>query len=159
MPDQKIILIAEDLDDDIALIRRAFEKVTALGALLHFVRNGEEAIAYLGGEGKYASREEYPLPDLLLLDLKMPRKDGYDVIRWVRNQPGLKTLRVIVLTSSRALHDVNLAYELGANSFLVKPLDFEDFTATANVLRDYWLVRNEAPSISRAPKSEQINPN
>src|SRR5882762_10353741 len=113
MPDHAVILIAEDSEDDIVLIRRAFEKAKVLNPL-HFVRDGAEAMAYLKGEGKYANRAEFPLPELLLLDLKMPRVDGFDVLRWIRQQPGLSTLRVVVLTSSEDIRDVNVAYRLGA---------------------------------------------
>src|SRR6266446_2925519 len=126
MPEQDLILIAEDLDDDILLIRRSLEKASVLNPL-QIVRNGEQVIAYLNGVGKFANRDEYPLPSLLLLDLKMPRTDGFEVLRWIHEQPGLKALRVIVLTSSEDMRDVNEAYELGANSFLVKPMDFENF--------------------------------
>src|SRR4030081_1713917 len=126
MSDHAVILLVEDRPDDVVLIRRAFLKGNIINPLF-VVYDGEEAIAYLSGEGKYANREEYPLPDLLLLDLKMPQKDGFEVLQWIRDQPGLKSLRVVVLTSSEDLHEVNHAYELGANSFLVKPLEFENF--------------------------------
>src|SRR5437879_6114874 len=121
MSEYALILIAEDREDDIFVIRRAFEKAHLLNPL-QVVRDGEEAIAYLKGEGKFANRGEYPLPELLLLDLKMPRIDGFEVLRWIRQQPGLNALRVVVLTSSEDIRDVNQAYRLGANSFLVKPL-------------------------------------
>src|SRR5438132_4460545 len=109
MSDQAVILLAEDLEDDILLIRRAFERGN-IDKPLQIVRDGEETIAYLKGEGKYANRAEYPLPDLLLLDLKMPRLDGFEVLRWIRQQPGLEGLRVVVLTSSEDMRDVNKAY-------------------------------------------------
>ena len=153
MPDTAIILLADDLDDDILLIKRAFRKGKITNPL-QVVRDGEEAIAYLKGEGKYANRAEYPLPDLMLLDLKMPRIDGFEVLRWIRQQPGLKALRVVVLTSSEDIRDVNQAYRLGANSFLVKPLEFEHFVETGKFLKDYWLVRDKAPETSRAPREK-----
>src|SRR6266480_4275505 len=106
-----VILLAEDREDEVMLLRRAFAKAKFLNPL-HVVANGEEAIAYLQGEGKYASRDEYPLPSLLLLDLKMPRKDGFQVLDWIRHQPELSALRVVVLTSSDAIRDVNLAYSM-----------------------------------------------
>src|SRR3989442_654748 len=114
MPDISVFLLAEDREDDIILIRRAFHKAHLLNPV-QVVRDGEETIAYLKGEGRYANRAEYPLPALLLLDLKMPRKDGFEVLRWIRQEPGLRSLRVVVLTSSDRLQDVNLAYQLGAN--------------------------------------------
>ena len=82
----------------------------------------EEAVDYLSGLGKYSNRAEYPLPSLILLDIKMPGLDGLEVLRWVRSQPGLKTIRVVMLTTSSDIRDVNTAYQLGANSFLTKPV-------------------------------------
>src|SRR5207245_7487111 len=129
-----VILLVEDREDDIILIRRAFTKGNVLNPL-QVVRDGDEAIAYLSGQGRYSNRAEYPLPDLVLLDLKMPRVDGFEVIRWIREQPGLKALRFVVLTSSDEMRDVNLAYQLGANSFLVKPVKFADFVQTTRALK------------------------
>src|SRR5207248_11387786 len=109
---------------------------------------------YLKGDGKYGNRDEHPLPDLLLLDLKMPRMDGFQVLQWLRQQPGLSSLRVVVLTSSEDLRDVNTAYQLGANSFLVKPLEFENFVETGKMLKEYWLRISKAPETSRAATQE-----
>ncbi len=152
MPDLAVILLADDLEDDVLLIRRAFKKGNIHNPV-HVVSDGEEAIAYLKGEGKYANRDEYPLPDLMLLDLQMPHKDGFEVLRWIRQQPGLAALRVVVLTSSEDLRDVNEAYRLGANSFLVKPLEFENFVETSMFLKHYWLVMNKSPDTSRAART------
>jgi CheY-like chemotaxis protein len=153
MSDQAVILLAEDREDDIILIRRSF-KAALMTNPFYVVRNGEEAIAYLKGEGQFANREEYPLPDLLLLDLKMPRMDGFDVLEWLKATPSLASLRVIVLTSSENLHDVNRAYQLGANSFLVKPLEFHNFIAVSKTLGKYWLGLDRPPEISRDQKLE-----
>src|SRR5262245_59108944 len=125
MPDTGVILLVEDREDDVFLIRRAFKDAFVTNPL-HVVRDGDEAISYLKGENKYSNREEFPLPDLMLLDLKMPKIDGFEVLKWIREQPSLAALRVVVLTSSEDLHDVNRAYKLGANSFMVKPLEFHD---------------------------------
>src|SRR3954465_7938841 len=138
MNEPPVILLAEDRDDDILLIRGAFLSAGFATRLLT-VSNGEEAILYLAGEGKFANRTEYPFPQLLLLDLKMPRVDGFEVLRWVHARPELGRLPVIVLTSSDDLRDVTQAYQLGAKSFLVKPLDFLQFTETCKTIRDYWL--------------------
>ena len=154
MPGQAVILIAEDREDDIVLIRRSLIGAHVSNPI-QIVRNGEEVIAYLEGEGKFANRDEFPLPALLLLDLNMPRMDGFDVLRWIRQQPGLKALRVIVLTASAEMHVVNRAYELGANSFLVKPMDLENFVEMSRFLNDYWLRLDKSPGISRPPKTEQ----
>ncbi|HXU78956.1 MAG TPA: response regulator [Methylomirabilota bacterium] len=148
MSDLAVILLVEDREDDVVIIRRAFSKGNILNPLF-VVRNGDDAIAYLSGQEKYSNRQEYPLPDLILLDLKMPGKDGFDVLRWLRKQPGLNTLRVVVLTSSEELKDVNLAYQLGANSFLVKPVDFENFVKVGQALRGYWLWLNKPPEAHR----------
>jgi two-component system response regulator len=143
-------MLAEDREDDIVLIKRAFADANITNPL-QVVRDGEEVITYLSGIGRYANRVEYPLPDLLLLDLKMPRVDGFEVLRWVRAQPTLSCLRVIVLTASEDIRDANVAYRLGANSFLVKPLDFQNVIALAKAMHDYWLQASKAPQISRPP--------
>ena len=143
--------MAEDDEDHVVLIRHAFSQAD-LRNPLHVVWDGEEAISYLKGDGKYFNRDEYPLPDLLLLDLKMPRVDGFEVLKWIRQQPTLAALRVLVLTSSDELRDVNKAYQLGANSFLVKPLDFEDVIQLSRLIQRYWLKASQTPEISRPEK-------
>lgn len=117
------ILLVEDDPDDAWLIRRAFERAAA-GNPLRRVGTGSEAIGYLQGDPPFGDRTEYPLPALVLLDIKMPGADGFEVLKWIRHQPQFARLCVIMLTSSDEIRDVNLAYKLGANSFLVKPLDF-----------------------------------
>src|ERR1051325_881269 len=99
MIESAVILLADDGEDDVTLVRRAFKKAGLLNPL-QVVKDGDEAIAYLKGEGAYRNRLEVPLPDLLLLDLKMPRKNGFEVLQWIRAQPSLSALRVVVLTSS-----------------------------------------------------------
>ena len=111
-----VILLAEDDPNDVLLIERAFQR-THVANSLQVVRDGEEALAYLSGQGPFADRERHPLPVLLLMDLKMPRKSGLEVLEWVRQQPGLKRLPIVVLTSSNQGPDINRAYELGANSY------------------------------------------
>ena len=157
MPERAVILLAEDREDDIFLIRRAFQKAGIINPLF-VVRDGEEAIAYLDGKGRYFNREEFPLPDLLLLDLKMPRMDGFEVLKWIRQQEGFNSLRVVVLTSSDAIRDVNVAYNLGANSFMVKPMDFENAVELSRVIQDYWLRRSMAPESSRPPRKAEEKP-
>jgi CheY-like chemotaxis protein len=156
MSDQAVILLADDREDDVLLIRRAFAKTT-IQHTLYVVQNGEDAISYLEGIGRFANRAEYPLPNLFLLDLKMPGVDGFDVLRWIKKHPQLSSLRIVVLTSSDAIHDVNHAYELGANSFMVKPFDFENTIELARVVTNYWLGKSKAPEVSRSPnrKSEK----
>jgi CheY-like chemotaxis protein len=148
--DQPVILLAEDTDDDVQMVRRAF-KLAGMDIPLQVVSDGEQAIAYLNGEGKFANRAEYPLPDLFLLDLKMPRKNGFEVLEWLRGHPTLAPLRTVVLTTSDEIRDVNRAYRLGANSFLTKPLDFTDFRDTLQAMFNYWLLKTRAPEVSRPP--------
>ncbi len=157
MVEESVILLAEDNENDVIMLRRAFQKAHFLNPL-HVVENGEEAIAYLKGEGKYASRDEYPLPTVLLLDLKLPRKNGFEVLEWIRQHPTLSSLRVVVLTSSDQIRDVNRAYQLGANSFLVKPLDFPEFVRMSEALKGYWIWMSKAPEISRPPLEPKRDP-
>src|SRR5881394_599790 len=103
--DCEVILLAEDNENHVLLIRRAFEQAGLINPL-YVVSNGEECVAYLSGQGKYAKRDEYPLPCLLLLDLKMPKKDGFEVLEWLQGQPTLSMLRTVVLTTSEELRDV-----------------------------------------------------
>ena len=115
------ILLAEDNQDHAHLVLRAFHHGGLINPIF-VTEDGVETIGYLSGEGKFSDRERYPLPALLLLDLKMPNTDGFEVLRWVRSQPKLSRLPVVVLAGSGEISDVNRAYDLGANSFLVKPL-------------------------------------
>lgn len=140
------ILLAEDDQNDVLLIKRAFSKSRIVNPIA-CVGNGEEAVAYLKGEGVYTDRRQYPLPFLLLLDLKLPRLSGHEVLKWLREQPLLKRLPVVVLTSSKQPADINRAYELGANSYLVKPVVFEEFAALMQQLQMYWLMLSEHPDI------------
>jgi Response regulators consisting of a CheY-like receiver domain and a winged-helix DNA-binding domain len=152
-----LILLIEDRDDDVVILRRSFQQA-GVGNPMQVVKDGEEAVAYLSGTGKYAERKEFPLPELVLLDLKLPRLDGFEVLRWIRTQPALSGLRVVVLSSSENIRDVNLAYALGANSFLVKPTNLKDYVELSSFLNDYWFVLSRAPEASRKgadPKSRQ----
>jgi len=141
MNDGATILLAEDREDDIILVQRAFEK-GGIRNPLFVVRDGQEAIDYLTGVFPFSDRDRFPIPALLLLDLKMPRADGFDVMRWLKTQPSLAPLRVVVLTSSEDVRDVSKAYQLGANSFLVKPLDFHNTVAMVETITDFWLGMN-----------------
>jgi CheY-like chemotaxis protein len=140
------LLIVEDNDNDVFLIQRAFQKANAPLAI-QVERDGDAALAYLSGTGKYADRERYPLPAVVLLDLKLPRKSGLEVLANIRQQSGLKRLPVVMLTSSRQAADINRAYDLGANSYLVKPVEFDCLLEMLKYLRVYWLVLNERPEV------------
>ena len=148
MSEQALFLVVEDNDDHALLIRRAFSKSKVVNPL-QVVRTGEDAIAYLEGTGRFSNRDEFPLPAIVLLDLKLIGLDGFDVLRWIRGRPEFRSLRVVVLTSSSEIRDVNLAYQLGANSFLVKPVDFEDFLRVTQALQGYWLWTDKAPEVER----------
>ncbi len=140
------ILLAEDNDDDAFLMGRAFRKAHLLNPLVR-VRGGEETIAYLQGDGCYSNRARFPLPFLVLLDLNMPRINGFDVLQWVRQQPDLKRMLIVVLTSSTREPDINKAYDLGANSYLSKPACFDDLVHLLERIHGYWLITNVAPDL------------
>lgn len=150
MLDNEIILLVEDDPNDVLLIQRAFQKA-GLHNSLKVVRNGDEAIEYLNGEGDYADRQRFPLPFLVLLDLKMPGTDGFEVLTWARNTPSLKRLLVVVLTSSNLQSDVDKAYDLGANSYLVKPVEFDDMVNLIKRFEAYWTEMNRTPTTPKAP--------
>jgi CheY-like chemotaxis protein len=145
-----VVLIAEDNPNDLALFRRAFTQLGYAGPL-QYVRDGEQAIAYLAGEGKFENRYEFPLPDFLLLDLKMPRKNGFDVLDWIAAQPTLAQLRTVVLTTSDDIRDISRAYQMGAASFLTKPVNFTEFKDTLQALFNYWLELNKNAPLRRPP--------
>lgn len=140
------LLLVEDDANDVMLFRRAKDK-SNLANPLQVVEDGEAAVAYLSGQGQYADRNRYPLPTLMLLDLKLPRKSGLEVLAWLREQPGLLRLPVVVLTSSKESVDVGQAYDLGANSYLVKPVAFDKLLEMVKALGLYWLILNEKPDI------------
>ncbi len=142
------ILLVEDDPDDVLLVQRAVKKAHMANPL-QVVDNGDDAVAYLAGEGPYADRERYPLPVLVLLDLKLPRRSGLEVLAWLREQPReLRRIRVVVLTSSREASDINKAHELGANSYLVKPPTLDELIELVRTLDLYWLVLSEAPDVN-----------
>lgn len=145
IPQDYPILLVEDNPDDVLLIRRASRKANLLNPL-YVVEDGEQAIAYLSGQGIYADRNRYPLPVLILLDLKLPRKSGFEVLAWLKTHPQLRRIPVVVLTSSRESPDIVRAYDLGANSYLVKPVGFEDLVEMVRTLKLYWLILNELPT-------------
>src|SRR5208282_215609 len=118
--------------------------------------DGQMAIDYLAGAGPYRDRQRFPMPALMLLDLKLPRRSGREVLEWLRSQPHLGAIVVIICTSSRYAGDIGLAYELGANSFLIKPDDASQYVEFARMLKDYWLRYNQFAVISDAGWTSQI---
>lgn len=140
------ILLVEDDTNDVMLFQRAYLKCNLANPLL-VVGDGEAAQDYLAGLGMYADREAYPLPGLVLLDFKLPRKSGLEVLAWLRSQAELKRLPVVALTSSRERTDVNRAYDLSINSYLVKPVAFDNLMQLVQALGLYWMVLNENPDL------------
>lgn len=144
MADPALILLVEDNRMDVELTLDAFREARLANAI-HVVTSGQEALDYLFGVGKFADRQTYPLPSLVLLDLKMPGIDGFEVLRRLKCEPGLKRLPVIILTSSKEEGDLALGYDLGANSYLVKPVSFEGFLDVVKQVGNYWLTLNAEP--------------
>jgi CheY-like chemotaxis protein len=140
------ILLVEDDSNDILFVQRAFSKVN-LSSSIRIVKDGDAAVDYLSGTGSYADREQYPLPALILLDLKLPRRSGIEILAWIRQQPGIRRIPVVVLTSSRENIDMERAYDLGVNSYLVKPVKFEDLAKMIEALEAYWFGFNEYPPV------------
>jgi two-component system response regulator len=141
------ILLIEDDQNDVFFIQYAFEVANITNPLQIGV-NGQEAMDYLAGNGKYADRAQFPFPCLVLLDLKLPVKMGMDVLRWIHEQAALRNLLVLVLTSSSNIEDVDEAYRLGARSYLVKPLSVEKRLEMARLIQSDWLELNQFPTPS-----------
>lgn len=133
-----MILLVEDNMDDVLFMKRAVAN-SGIRQPLNVASNGDTAIEWLGGEGEYADRKEYPFPSLVFLDLKMPGTSGFDVLSWIRSQDRLKALLVLILSTSREDRDVSQAYRLGANSFLVKPGDIGGLNDLMGRVKNYWL--------------------
>jgi two-component system response regulator len=141
-PGNATLLLVEDNDDDVELTRRAFARSDVAGELV-VVRDGEEALDYLFATGRHAGRDRADLPHAVLLDLKLPKLSGLDVLRRIRADAATRRLPVIILSTSRERADIAGSYDLGANSYVRKPVDFAEFARTARHLGLYWLVLNE----------------
>ncbi|HEY3594043.1 MAG TPA: response regulator [Polyangiaceae bacterium] len=144
MTRNNIILLVEDNEDDIDLTLRAFEKSKVAREVV-VARNGEEGLDYLFGQGKFAGRDTRIMPDVVLLDIKLPKVDGLETLRRLRADPRTRRQPVVILTSSNEERDILASYDLGANSFLRKPVDFVAFLESARQLGVYWLTMNELP--------------
>lgn len=142
--ENKMILLVEDNPDDEALTLRALKKNNISNELV-IVRDGAEALDFLFGTGAFAGRDPSQLPQVVLLDLKLPKIDGLEVLRRVRENPITQLLPVVILTSSKEEQDMITSYKLGANSYVRKPVDFNQFVTAVRQLGLYWLVLNEAP--------------
>jgi CheY-like chemotaxis protein len=141
------ILVAEDSEDDLMILRLAWQK-SGLGYPMQVAKNGAEAIEYLKGEGRFADRGAFSLPRLLLLDLNMPRTNGFEVLSWIRSKPGLKRSWVMVLSSSRDPKDIDRAYDLGANAYVVKPGHFDELVTFLRGLEGWWMKVSQSPNLS-----------
>lgn len=150
------VLIVENDPNDVLLIKRAFRRAE-LDIPIQVVKSGEEAIDYLSGAPPFDERQLFPLPVMLVVDLKMPRVSGFDVITWVRAQPKLKRLPIVVLTSSRDATDVERAYEAGASSYLVKPVAFDALQKMLTTFGHYWLNFNTPPHLSDIAGQERAS--
>ncbi len=144
-----IILLVEDRADDVELTLRAFEKANVANEFV-VASDGEEAINYLFGLGRHAGRDPTVMPQVVLMDLKLPKIDGLGVLRRMRADERTRRLPVVIMTSSKEESDVILGYNLGANSFVRKPVDFVQFVEAAKLLGLYWLVMNEPPPVRAA---------
>lgn len=138
------ILLVEDERMDTELALDAFREAQ-LTNTVHVAADGQTALDYLFGRGEYADREAFPLPDLILLDLKLPGVDGFEVLRQLKSAPVLKRIPAVILTSSKEEGDRALGYDLGANSYLVKPVSFEGFLELVSEIESYWLTLNVGP--------------
>lgn len=140
---ERIILLVEDSPDDVDLTLRALKKSNVLNEVV-VVRDGAEALDYLFATGTYSGRDSTVMPEVVLLDLKLPKVDGLEVLRQIRADERTKLLPVVILTSSSEERDVVESYKLGANSYIRKPVDFDQFIESVRQLGLYWLVLNES---------------
>jgi CheY-like chemotaxis protein len=141
-----MILLIEDDPADARLIQRALGKVGIAEPVMRLT-NGEDAIAYLRGDHPYDNRQSYPFPNLILLDIKLPKKNGFEVLDWIRGQrSSLRHSIVLMMTSSSHAVDVARAYDLGVNSYLVKPETSERLVSMTHLIKEYWLEYNESPA-------------
>jgi CheY-like chemotaxis protein len=144
------VLLIEDDPSDARLIQRAFSKLEKPVAVIRLT-HGDDAVAYLAGETPFENRTAYPFPSVVLLDIKLPRRSGFEVLQWLRRQEtGLKRMPVVMLTSSRHSADINRAYDLGANSYLAKPETPAKLHELVSHVQSYWCEMNEGPDLHAA---------
>ncbi|MBD2026161.1 response regulator [Leptolyngbya sp. FACHB-711] len=146
MSADQTILLVEDNPKDVFLVQRAFRKAE-ITVSIQVVNDGDSAVMYLSGHAPYTNRSLHPFPALILLDLKLPRRSGAEVLMWLRQQPTIKRIPVVILTSSREFTDVNHVYDLGANAYMVKPPTFDDLVTMLKTLDLHWLKYNEKPQL------------
>ena len=147
--DFTVLLVEDDLND-IFLVKRAF-KLADISNPLQVVTDGQEAIGYLSGEGKYSDREAHPLPSLIVMDIKMPRKSGFEVLEWVKGgERFLRRIPIVIVSSSDNPADINRAYELGANAYMVKPMNFRAVEHLFESITHYWGLECAKPELEPA---------
>ena len=144
----RAILLVEDEENDVFFMEEAMKKAGILNPI-RVASDGREAINYFKGAGKFANREEFPLPCFVMLDLKLPYVMGLDVLKWIRQQPEVPAI-VVILSSSKEEDDIATAYRLGANGYLVKPPDLDKLMDMAKSIKDFWLTQNTPPPESHA---------
>lgn len=153
MTTNRAILLVEDNEDDVFLMKRAL-KSAQISNPLQVVEDGQQAVEYLAGEGRFSNREKHPFPAIVFLDLKLPMKDGLEVLQWIRSQEKFENLIVLVLTSSSEPSDLKRAYGLGANSYLVKPPTASQLLDLTKAFKWYWLEFNRFEETGMLPVSE-----
>jgi CheY-like chemotaxis protein len=137
-PDYTILLVEDD-ENDAMLLKMAFEK-NSIPNPVQWVKDGLEAVAYLNGDGIYADRAKYAFPEVLLCDLKMPRMSGLELLAWISEHPDFKVIPTIIMTSSKQEIDVENAYKLGANTYMTKPISFDELANMVKLTHQYWAV-------------------
>jgi CheY-like chemotaxis protein len=147
-----VLLLVEDDPADARLIQRAISKVEIPAKVIH-LSDGDQAVAYLSGEGEYADREMHPLPWLMLVDVKLPKRSGIEVLRWVREQEtDLSSTPIVMFSSSSHGMDINSAYHYGANSYLVKPESSHQLQSMMSLVKSYWFLATQLPVRGEPPK-------
>lgn len=149
----RTILLVEDEPTDAALITRAFEKARVKNPVIHLA-NGDEALRYLAGKGEYVDRVKHPLPAVILLDLKLPGATGMQILQWMRVQGEIRRIPVVVLTSDENPKTIDAAYDLGANSYLVKPGNPAEVAQMVHNIQQYWVKLNEPPQLVMHAEAE-----
>ena len=155
MTEDSVILLVEDNEDDVFLMKHALAAAGVTNPV-HVVETGQHAVDYLAGAGAYADRRKYPLPTVVFLDLKLPLMSGHEVLAWMRAQPQLEGIVVVVLTSSNEPSDVRRSYSLGANSYLVKPLTARQLLDLAKALNWSWIRRVDDHHVAAAVPRKEV---
>ncbi len=153
----KTILLVEDSEDDAFFVTRAF-KASGMISPFSWVEDGQKAIEYLSGTASYADRACFPMPSLVLMDIKLPFMSGFEVLRWIREQSCFPRLPVVMFTSSNQECDVEMAYALGANAYLMKPHHGDHYSDLAALIKRFWLDANLSPSLKQDAAEEFVFP-